>query len=229
MGTTNRAYEVVLDHIEDAILDGSLTVGQLLPPERDLAVDLGVSRSAVREAIHALVAQGVLSSSVGPHGGTRVAAMRAQALTKFLRLQMALAEFPIHDITEVRVALERTAVMAACRDISAETLDDIREVLETMRMMPDIKRFNQLDAQFHILVAHAGANELATDMTVAIRESVRQPILRAEDTLEDWETFRRRLMEQHDAIYRALENRDPQAGAAAMEEHIRDSYDTLLT
>lgn len=45
----SRAYEVVLSHIEEAILDGSLVIGQQLPPERDLATQLGVSRPAVRE------------------------------------------------------------------------------------------------------------------------------------------------------------------------------------
>lgn len=107
-----KAYEVVLRHVEEAILAGQLSVGDLLPPERELAQQLGVSRSATREAIRALEAQGVLTSSVGagPGSGTRVTDQQSKALTKLLRLQVALANFPVGDVVELRVALERVSV-----------------------------------------------------------------------------------------------------------------------
>ena len=227
MSRDSRAWEVVSAHIESAILDGSLVIGQSLPSERELAAQLGVGRAAVREAIHALVAQGVLASSVGPRGGTRVAAMRTEALTKFLRLQVALANFPVADITEVRVALERTTVTAACRDITAESLNRIRATLDQMAEVEDPEEFNRLDTDFHVLVARAGDNALATDMTIAIRESLRSPILHAEETMPDWESFRTGLLSQHEAVYAALMDRDVARAIVAMEAHIRHSYAIL--
>lgn len=227
MAETTKAYQVVLAHIEEAILSGSLVVGQLLPAERDLAGQLGVSRSAVREAIHALVAQGVLVSSVGPHGGTRVAAMRREALMRVLRLQVALADFPVADVTEVRIALERTTVAAAARDIEPEALVAIREVLDAMAIEEDPDEFNALDTRFHVLIATAGHNALATDMTIAIRESLRRPILGAEKQMAEWPSFRGAALEQHEIIYAALASRDPQGAADAMEAHIRASYAIL--
>ncbi len=63
--TRSRSHELVLDQIEEQILAGTLRVGDRLPGERDLASHLQVSRSAVREAIRALEAQGVVRSAVG--------------------------------------------------------------------------------------------------------------------------------------------------------------------
>ena len=67
-----RAYELVINQIESQILAGALKVGDQLPAERDLAAKLGVSRAAVREAMRAMEAQGVVRSGVGvgPDSGT---------------------------------------------------------------------------------------------------------------------------------------------------------------
>ena len=222
-----KAYEVVLRSIEEAILGGTLVVGQQLPSERDLAIQLGVGRSSVREAIHALVAQGVLTSSVGPHGGTRVAAMRAEALMRVLRLQVALADFPVADVTEGRIALDRTTLAAACRDVGPAVLAAIRAVLDSMATAEDPDAFNALDTRFHVLIATAGRNALATDMTIAIRESLRRPILGAEKQMAGWLSFRRAAMEEHEEIYAALEAGDAERAADAMESHIRASYAIL--
>lgn len=77
-----KAFEVVLAHVEDRILEGHLRVGSVLPAERNLAVELGVSRTAVREAMRTLQAQGIIESSVGAggSGGTRNADHRATRL-----------------------------------------------------------------------------------------------------------------------------------------------------
>ena len=64
-----RTYEMVIDAIEEQILSGALGVGDPLPPERDLAARLQVSRPAVREALRVLEAQGVLRSAVGSGSG----------------------------------------------------------------------------------------------------------------------------------------------------------------
>ncbi|WP_334144858.1 FadR/GntR family transcriptional regulator, partial [Corynebacterium nuruki] len=60
----SSTHALVVEAIEDRILSGDLTVGDLLPPERQLAENLGVSRAAAREAIRVLEGQGVLESHV---------------------------------------------------------------------------------------------------------------------------------------------------------------------
>jgi GntR family transcriptional repressor for pyruvate dehydrogenase complex len=96
----SRTYELVITAIEEQIMTAALRVGDPLPAERDLAAKLQVSRPAVREAFRVLRAQGVLRSAVGSGAGagTFVAAMPGDALTRFLRLHIALSNFAVADV-----------------------------------------------------------------------------------------------------------------------------------
>src|SRR5699024_9739569 len=81
-----NTYERVIDAVEEQIMAGSLTVGDPLPAERDLADKLGVSRASVREALRVLDSLGVVRSAGGSGrgAGTFIAAMPSAALTRFL-------------------------------------------------------------------------------------------------------------------------------------------------
>lgn len=226
-----KAYEVVLRHIEDEILTGRLQVGSLLPPERELAAGLQVSRSAAREAIRALEAQGVLSSGVGvgPGGGTRVISERSRALTRLMRLQVALAQFPIDEVVELRVGLERSAVALGARSATPAGLAEIDALLARMGR-PDIEleEFNALDNEFHVLIAQAGGMGMISDLCVAVRESVRLPILDSSRRLSDWDSFRQDLHRHHSDIFEAIATGNAELAAELVEQHIRIAYSVLL-
>lgn len=226
-----RAYELVVARIEEQILAGTLGVGDRLPTERDLASMLGVSRAAVREAIRSLEAQGVLTSAVGAgrDGGTTVSALPSEALTRFLRLHVALANFPMPDVVDARVMLERGSVRLASRRPEPQALAELEALLVQMEA-PGIDRetFNDLDSDFHIGLAEAGGNRLVADITTAIRASMRGPILASFRRSGDWETIRAELCRGHRAILAAVAAGDGDAAALAVEEHIRYAYDVLL-
>lgn len=227
-----KAFDVVRAHIEERILDGTLTIDDVLPAERDLAVELGVSRGAVREAIRALEAQGVLESSVGAGraGGTRVIRARTRALTRLLRLHVALAGRRLAEVVELRVALERSSVTLAVGTVTPERLDEMRALLEAMRAGVDMPTFNRLDTDFHVAIAKAAANSLVTDLTIAVRESLRGPILTAEKRLAGeggYEEFRDMLCDQHEGIFAAIEAGDGALAADRIEAHIRAAYSAL--
>ncbi len=226
-----RAYELVIDRIEERILSGALRVGDRLPAERELSQLLGVSRAAVREAIRSLEAQGVLVSSVGAgrDGGTTVSALPSEALTRFLRLHVALANFPMPDVVDARVMLERGSVRIAAGHGGQVSLSPIRALLARMDE-PGISReeFNDLDSQFHIALAEAGGNRLVADMTGAIRASMRQPILASFQVTADWPTLAQSLRAAHWAIYEAVVAGDGGRAADLAEVHIREAYGALL-
>lgn len=225
-----RAYEMVIDRIEEQILSGTLTVGDRLPAERDLAAMLGVSRAAVREAIRSLEAQGVLVSSVGAgrDGGTSVSALPSQALTRFLKLHVALANFPMPDVIDARVMLERGSARLASRGLAATDRAELEALLARMEN-PGIAReeFNDLDTAFHIALAEAGGNRLVADMTTAIRASMQLPILQAAQLSGGWPTIRERLRQGHRDIVEAVAAGDGDTAATCVEEHIRYAYDAL--
>ena len=163
-----KAFDIVRAHIEERILDGSLDIGDTLAAERELATEFGVSRGAVREAIRALEAQGVVESSVGAGatGGTRIIRARTRALTRLLRLHVALAGGRLREVVELRVALERSSATLAAASVTPEALETMRTLLAEMRGEGvDIETFNRLDTDFHVAIARAADNTLVTDLT----------------------------------------------------------------
>lgn len=218
-----RAFEVVLDHVEQMVLDGRLAVGDRLPAESDMAAQLGVSRPAIREAIRTLEAQGVLASHAGSgaSAGTHVISERSHALGRLLRLQVALAQFPLDEVTTTRITLERASCALAATNADDEGLAHLASMVDAMADTHDVDGYNELDTRFHVQIAELGGNTLMGDLTSAIRESLRRPILAAERTLTTWPAVRQRLQDDHRAIAEALAARDGDRAARLMEEHIR--------
>lgn len=227
----SRSYELVVDQIEEQILAGTLHVGDRLPGERDLAQHLQVSRAAVREAIRTLEAQGVVRSGVGSgkDAGTIVSAMPSEALTRLLRLHVALANFPIPDVVDARVMLERSSATLAAGNADEADLATMRSALEGMdRPGVDRETFNDLDTDFHVAIAEAGGNRLVADMTIALRDSMRRPILHALEALgPDWERVADQLRADHHAIYEAIEAGEGDLAADRVDEHIRSAHAAL--
>lgn len=226
-----KAYELVVDQIEEQILSGSLVVGDRLPGERELATRLEVSRAAVREALRMLEAQGVVWAGVGsgPDAGTFVSAMPSAALTRLLRLHVALANFPVEDVVEARVVLERSSASLAASQASEADLAAIRAPLLAMdEQASDRAYFNDLDTAFHIAIAEAGRNRLVADMTIAIRDSMRRPILQRIELLGDrWDDVRERLRTEHHAVFDAIASGDAAAAERLIEQHIRGAHVAL--
>lgn len=222
-----QAFEVVLAWVDAQILGGRLHVGDHLPAERELASSLDVSRAAVREAVRTLQAQGVVHSFVGagPAGGTVLTSVPSRALSRLLRLHVALANFPLPDVIEVRIALERLSARLATKNASPNDLADARHALEVMRD-PEIDRqaFNDADTEFHVALATAAGNRLATDLTAAIRESMRLPILDRFREVQQWDDVVDVLRADHEAIFAAVERRDADEAERLVEAHIRSAW-----
>lgn len=217
------ANQQALEYLETAILDGQMPVGTRLPPERDLAVQLGVSRGAVREAIRELRAQGIVESLPGPGRGTRITSGQTEALTRMFRLHLAIATTSIDDLLIARVALEAATAGLAAVHWSAGSLAELERLLEEMESTMELPAFNELDTQFHVAIAATARNLLIGDLTAAIREALRTPILEASAAMADWAAFRQGLCRQHRAIFDAIARRDASAARSAMEHHIHDS------
>ncbi len=222
-----RAFEVVLRWAESRILSGELRVGDQLPAERELARQLDVSRSAVREAVRTLQAQGVLRSAVGAGaaGGTTVTALPARALERFLRLHVALANFPLNDVIEARIALERLSARLAARNAKPRHIEAMHHAVLVMST-PSVERsvFNDADTAFHVAIAEAAGNRLAADLTVAIRESMRGPLLTAFQNVEDWDGLANDLRGDHASIFAAIREHDGERAEHLVGEHIRVAW-----
>lgn len=222
-----KAHRVALDYIETALLGGELPVGAQLPPERDLATQLGVSRGAVREAIRVLQAQGILESQPGPGRGTRTTAGQTKALGRLFRLHLALASTSLSDLTETRIALERSTAALAARHWDAAALHRLELLIAQMDETLELDAFNALDTDFHVEIAVTARNPFIGDLTAAIREALRDPIREASKALATWHELRDDLCRQHRQIFDAISARDAELAASLMETHIRTAYTVL--
>jgi GntR family transcriptional repressor for pyruvate dehydrogenase complex len=221
--TRSLTYQLVVEAVETQILSGALKVGDHLPPERELATLLGASRPAVREGMRMLEAQGVLRTvGAGPGSATVVTALPSEALTRLLRLHLALSSFRTSDVVEARVMLERRSAELAALHAAPAELDRVRTVLDRMDDLTlSMEEFNELDTEFHVSLADASDNQLVADMTRAIRGAVRDSLLAAFRARDDWPATAARLRAEHRLVYDAVANGDPAEAAEAVERHIR--------
>lgn len=227
----SRTHELVLESIEQRVLSGELKAGDRLPPERELAPVLGVSRSALREALRVLETIGVLSAQAGrgPDSGARMVRNPDDALGRLLRLHFALGSYTLEDMLEARVVLERSSFEAAARNASKEQLAELGDLVAAMeRPGTGVERFNDLDTRFHVLVARASGNQLTSTLTSAVRESVRPLILRALETAEDWPAAAAALAAEHAELLRLVRAGEGEAAAALAERHIRGFHGGLV-
>ena len=114
MPETQRAWRIVLERVESDLLGGVLGPGDRLPSERELAADLGVGRSSVREALRVLEVMGLIRTATGsgPQSGAIVIAAPSGGMSALMRLQVAAQGFPLADVVQTRLVLEDATVAA---------------------------------------------------------------------------------------------------------------------
>jgi GntR family transcriptional regulator, transcriptional repressor for pyruvate dehydrogenase complex len=221
-------YEQVAEQLREAVLDGTLPPGAVLPAERELGDRFGVSRTTVREALRALQAQGLVVAS-GPNAPLRVAEAEAlsvgpvrEALGHLLRL----GRVPLADLVDLRCALEAAAVEAAARRRPRPDLEAARAELEAMRSAgDDVAAFERADVQFHVALAEASGNEALLLVMLAVRDSIAAHLLDALMALSDPVPTLALLTNQHAAILAAIEERRPDHAGEIMRDHVLGFYE----
>jgi GntR family transcriptional repressor for pyruvate dehydrogenase complex len=199
------------------IQNGDLSHGDQLPPERDLAKMLGVSRPTLRAGIRSLTAVGILQSRQG--AGTFVAeAEESPTLdTSALRLMSALHGFTSDEMFEARLALEMSiAGLAAVRATSEQMAQLAEEIAGMYASLEKPEQYLVHDMQFHQTVAAASGNRILTalmNMVATILFDYRsKTVKRAKDLKES--------AEQHHNIYRSIREHNPETARQAMRLHL---------
>jgi GntR family transcriptional repressor for pyruvate dehydrogenase complex len=223
-----RISDAVASTLERRILEGSLKPGDRLPPERELAADLGVSRPSLREAIQKLASKGMVQSRQG--GGTYVTA--ALESTFFDPWQDMMGSYPNlrEDMLEFRRMLEgQAAEWAAERATEADLqrLDQAFTVLAAAFDSDDTERRSAADIAFHQAVGDAAHNVLIGHLSAALLRLMHDNIRLNLGELKTVPAASQLLMTQHRAIHQAVRERKPQAARSAAETHIDFVRETL--
>lgn len=213
-GTT--AEEVVV-RLREMIQRGEISAGDRLPPERDLAKLLGVSRPTLRAGIRSLATVGILQSKQGA-GTFVVEAEESPTLDgNPLKMMAALHGFTSDEMFEARLSLEMgIASFAAERATSEQMTQMAEEVAGMYASIDDPAQYLVHDMRFHQIIAAASGNRILTslmNMVATILFEYRSKTVKRAKDLKD-------SAEQHHNIYRAMRERNAAAARDAMRDHL---------
>ncbi|MGD9538635.1 MAG: FadR/GntR family transcriptional regulator [Alphaproteobacteria bacterium] len=211
-------YRRVAETIEAEILAGRLKAGDLLPIEADLATQLGVNRSTIREGIRTLENAGLIRRAGGKRLMICTPEQREVTWTVCRALGLGRVTFP--ELFEILMGLEPYAARLAAGRLRPEAAAAMKENLRlTEEQLYDDEALVALDVEFHRLVAQATGNR-----ALAVSE---EPIAMLLHSATD-QLYRRsprarfRLLEAHRHVYEALVARDADGAEQWMRKHIED-------
>ncbi|KJL49378.1 HTH-type transcriptional regulator LutR [Microbacterium hydrocarbonoxydans] len=225
-----RAWRVVLEHVERDLLDGRLGPGDRLASERDLAADLGVGRSSVREALRVLEVMGLIRTATGsgPQSGAIVIATPSGGMSTLLRLQVAAQSFPLSDVVQTRLVLEEAVVTTLAYSHARDTdaVHTLLDVMDTEGLTP--QEFLALDAQLHLALAEASGNTVIAAMMAGLRTAIESYVQAGAASVSDWNTMAARLRAEHREIVSAIDGGDAASAGQLVRDHISGYYQTVL-
>jgi DNA-binding FadR family transcriptional regulator len=215
---SQRLYRQISDQLRKLIIDGEFVVGSRLPSERDLALQLGVSRPSLREALIALEVEGYIEVHMG--SGIYVCPLP----TPEGEIDLASEEGPL-ELIRARGMLEGEVAAAAAKNASKAQLDAIEEALQSM--VTDTRAGRnplQSDRLFHIRVAEATGNSVLVGLVAQLFDARLGALFNRLHSHFDHDVVWHEAIEEHGRVMKALRARDPELARAAMRRHMDISF-----
>lgn len=201
MGENLPLRDAVFYTLRDAILKGTLPPGQHLM-EMQLAMQLGVSRTPVREAIRKLELEGLVLMI--PRKGARVA---------------AISEKSLKDVLEVRRALEELSVTLACKRIKPAMIKQLRELNEEFHEAcrgTDVVKIAQIDESFHQCIYQASENKRLLQILNQLQNQMYRYRV---EYIKNTER-RKMLHDEHETLIQRIEEGNVEAAVNCIRQHI---------
>jgi len=218
VGVQGGLVDRVVNEIQRVIVSGQLEPGMKLLPERELADELGVSRTVIREAVRILVAKGLLETKPGV--GTIVRQVTSDQIVEPLSLLLRTQDesISIEHLHQVRHMLEVEIAGLAALQATGDDIAELTEILDKMEAVLDIpEAFVAIDADFHRGLAKTTRNPLLIILLDSIRDlmqEVRLLVTRHPD-------LRQNVIPDHRKILKRVAANDPKGARHAMEEHLK--------
>src|SRR5438309_8177201 len=218
-----RRYEQVADQIRRLISNGTLKTGDLLPPERELAVRLGVGRSSVRDAVRTLEVMGILEPRQGH--GTLVRDLSADALVVPLASVLTRKRELVSELLDVRRMIEPGLAARAARNATPEEIGHLEDILR--RHEEKLRRGQSTmdeDSDFHYAIARAARNSVLLKVVDVLMDLLVESRVRSLQVPGRPE----RSYKGHRLILRAIKRRDAKAAEAAVRKHLGEIEEIVM-
>jgi GntR family transcriptional regulator, transcriptional repressor for pyruvate dehydrogenase complex len=211
----------VIRQVEQLILRGILRAGDRLPSERELSERMGVSRPSLRDAIAELQTRGLLDSR--PGSGIFVAEVLGSAFSPALINLFSQHEESVFDYLAFRRDMEGLAAERAAKlgsDTDLKVIDAIFAKMELAHGKRASSDEAELDAAFHMAIIEASHNVIMLHMMRSMYDLLKQGVFYNRQVMFRNKTTRSVLLEQHRAINKGLQARDPVAARLAINAHL---------
>jgi len=208
--------ELVVQRIKDLLARGELRAGSRLPPERELAEMLNISRPSLRTALKALSVMGIIRAK--PGAGTYIAESLPEVFTEPMHFMTLINNTCVEELFEARRIIEAGLAELAAERATSEDLEALNGEIDGMRVtINDPESYLKHDVRFHQIIARAANNKLMSGVMDTIAQLLfhirRQTIKDAKDLEEaiDW----------HKKIVEAIRKRDSKRAKDMLSGHLR--------
>jgi GntR family transcriptional regulator, transcriptional repressor for pyruvate dehydrogenase complex len=208
--TTGQAVE---QHLKELIRARRLLAGNRLPPERQLAERLGVSRSTLREALQSLAEQGVVT---GRQGSGWTVQPQPQVVAANLAIYFSLEEVTFDELFAARRAVEPAIAASAALHRSDAQVTVMQQSIDAMRGTSDPATYLAADSDFHAMLASASRNAVFSVLitpTLSLLQDVRERLSGQDSVISA-------SHDEHQRILDAIRRQDPDGAHQAMADHI---------
>lgn len=195
---------------------GELPVGAKLPSEPELAVQMGISRGILREALNSLQAKGYLSRT--QRGGSFIKRSMDENIGQSITTDIRSVD--INDLIEFREAMESKAVQCVIERASDDDIGSLRKLVENI----DDQKMTSIDYYFHYRIAELSGNRLFMIFLDMYYDSIHRF---AEGSYRD-PARRTTMLREHIRILEAIEKHDKRAAVIAMRRHLQNALKRAL-
>lgn len=213
-----KSYEALADQLRERILDGSIPTGTLLPNEKRLCEQSGLSRGSVREALRILETQGLVTTRMGRNGG------RVAQRTSFSEIRQSLSHFVRGQRIEFTALMETAeALEPALAGLAAVHWNeqDIQAIKQAAKKLCDAgddnRRFEQANTEWHLAVAVASHNPVLIAMMQSVGSLLHDPHVENFTSA----SVRDEVIKAHRTVQTAILDRDADAARRRMERHVK--------
>lgn len=207
--------EQIVERLLTLITEKRLKPGDRLPPERELAAMMGVSRPSLREALRALSIMNVVEIRQG--AGTFITSLQTEMLVEHLDFVFFLDDSTFMQLFEVRKILEVGIIGLAAANIADEELAELEACMEKSRQsVDDNEAFMQADIELHRIIGRASRNPILN----RFMESISRLGMASRRRTTELRGVPHQVIADHDAILTALKRHNPEAARQAMLDHL---------
>lgn len=223
---TEKFSQEVANQIKESIFDGTYVSGDKLPSESNMAIQFGVSKVTVRQAIRVLENSGIVYTKQGVDGGIFVAEADTMSVSSYLSDMLRLKRVKMSDLTMARIVFEPDIAFRVAKIWESKDLEDVERNVQEAQIALDKDEFRRsrlLNLEFHRLVCNITKNPVVIFALNSVIDVLEENVLKTELDRD----FIRDEIIAHETILEKIRSREREQAHDEMRKHIKRVHKKL--